>query len=224
MHSALQRTLTIRPQSVLSWAGEFDQSDRERTIVMLTNDDLSHGPRVAREAGLGRHLLKPIKRAELLDTIASVAAGAQTEAREPAAEPGPPRAENLRGLRILLAEDSEDNRLLIAAYLRGTPHQLDAAENGRVAVEMFKTRRYDLVLVHVNMPVLDGYSAVLSMRAWDREQGASPRPIVALTGRAMVEDRVRAIEAGCNGHLTKPLRRAVLMEAISRFTNAAPAS
>jgi CheY-like chemotaxis protein len=89
---------------------------------------------------------------------------------------------------------------------------------------MFKTRRYDLVLVDVNMPVLDGYSAVASMRTREREQGAGPTPIVALTGRAMVEDRVKAFEAGCNGQLTKPLRRAVLMEAISHFTNAAPAS
>jgi len=204
-------------------AREFDPSDRERTIVMLTSDDFPRGPRVAREVGLGRHLLKPIKRAELLDEVANVAARAQTVAGKPAAEPGPPRAENLRALRILLAEDSEDNRLLMAAYLRGTPHQLDTAENGRVAVEMFKTRRYDLVLVDVNMPVLDGYSAVAAMRTWEREQGAGATPILALTGRAMVEDRVRSIEAGCNGHLTKPLRSAVLMEAISRFTNAASA-
>ena len=58
------------------------------------------------------------------------------------------------------------------------------AENGRVAVEMFKTRHYDLVLVDLNMPVLDGYSAVASMRAWECEQGASPTWIVALTGRS----------------------------------------
>ena len=212
------------PDTGIELAKEFDPPDRESTIIMLTSDDLPRGPRVAREIGIGRHLLKPIKRAELLDAVASVAARAPTEPREPAIGPGPPREENLQGLRILLAEDSEENRLLIAAYLRGTSHQLDTAENGRVAVEMFKTRHYDLALVDMNMPVQDGYSAVASMRAWEREQGASPTPIVALTGRVMVEDRVRSIEAGCNGHLTKPLRRTLLMEAISRFTNAAPAS
>ena len=127
-------------------------------------------------------------------------------------------------IRILLAEDSEENRLLIAAFLRGTPHQLDTAENGRIAVEMFKASRYDLLLVDVNMPVLDGYSAVASIRAWEREHAASPTPIVALTGRAMVEDRARAIEVGCNGYLTKPLRRAVLMEAILRFTDTGSAT
>jgi two-component system, sensor histidine kinase and response regulator len=223
-YDAILLDAQMPPDIGIELAAEFDQSDRERTIVMLTNDDLPRGPRVAREAGLGHHLLKPIRRVELLDAVATVAARAQTEVRKPAAEPGPPRAENLRGLRILLAEDSEDNRLLIAAYLRGTPHQLHTAENGRVAIEMFKTRPYDLVLVDVNMPVLDGYSAVASMRTREREQGAGPTPIVALTGRAMVEDRVKAFEAGCNGQLTKPLRRAVLMEAISHFTNAAPAS
>ena len=214
----------MRPDLSIELAGELDPPDRDRTIIMLTSDDLTHAPHASRETGFGRHLLKPIKRAELLHAVANVASKGQATVMEPAAEPRLPQAENLQGLRILLAEDSEENRLLIGVYLRGTPHQLDTVENGRIAVEMFKIRRYDLLLVDVNMPVLDGYSAVASMRAWEREQGGSPTPIIALTGRAMVEDRVRAIEVGCNGYLTKPLRRAVLMEAISRFTNTAPAT
>ena len=173
------------PDDGIELAREFDSFDRERTIVMLTRDDFPHGPRAAREAGLGHHLLKPLKRAELIDAVASVAARRPNRGARPAAEPGSPRGENPPALRILLAEDSEDNRLLMAAYLRKTPHQLDTAENGRVAVEMFKTRRYDLVLVDLNMPVMGGYSAVAAMRGWEREQGASPTPIVALTGRAM---------------------------------------
>ena len=212
------------PDTGLELATKLEPSDRENTIIMLTSDDLPDGPRVACATGVGYHLLKPVKRAELLDAVASVLARARTDAKGPAIGAGPPREELVRGLRILLAEDSEENRLLISAYLRGTPHQLDTAENGRVAIEMFTTRRYGLVLVDLNMPVLDGFSAIASMRAWERTQRVSPTPIVALTGRAMVEDRVRSIEAGCNGHLTKPLRRAVLMEAISQFTSAAPAT
>ncbi|MBV8055840.1 MAG: response regulator, partial [Deltaproteobacteria bacterium] len=142
------------PDLGIELAQGFDLSERKCTIIMLTSDDLPRGPRVARKIGLARHLLKPIKRAELLDAVASVAARVQTAVKQPVNEPAPPQAEDLRGLRILLAEDSEENRLLIAAYLRGTSHQLDTAENGRVAVEMFKIRRYDLVLVDVNMPVL----------------------------------------------------------------------
>lgn len=207
------------PDNGIELAKEFDPSDRERTIIMITSDDLPHGPRLASESGLSRHLLKPVKRAELLDAVSSLAAKSQPEVRRPATELERAQEANVRGLRILLAEDSDENRLLIAAFLRGTPHQLDTAQNGHIAVEMFKSRRYDLVLIDVNMPVLDGYSAVASMRACEREQGASRTPIVALSGRAMVEDRVRAIGTGCDGYLTKPLRRAVLIEAISRFTN-----
>jgi CheY-like chemotaxis protein len=71
------------------------------------------------------------------------------------------------------------------------------------------------------MPVLNGYGAIAAMREWEREQNIGPTPIVALTGRAMVEDRTRSLEAGFVGHLTKPLRGEILLEAISRFTNEA---
>jgi two-component system, sensor histidine kinase and response regulator len=203
---------------------EFGPSNRERTIIMLTRDELCRTPDVPRGNGIDRYLLKPIKRTELLDAAASTLAKGRTEVTKPDSEWVPPREENLEGFRILLAEDSEENRLLIAAYLKDTAHQIDTAENGRIAVELFKTKRYDLLLVDVNMPVLDGYSAVASIREWEREQGANPIPIVALTGRAMVEDRTRALAAGCNSYLTKPLRRAVLIEAISRFTSRSPAN
>jgi CheY-like chemotaxis protein len=207
------------PNSGIALAMDFDPSDRQRTIVMLTSDDFPRGPRAASKAGLGRHLMKPVKRAELLNAVESVEARAQAAVGKHAPILRPFGGEDLRALRILLAEDSEDNRLLIEAFLRGTPHKLDTAENGRVAVDMFETRSYDLVLIDLNMPVLDGYKAVAAMRAWEREQGARPTPMVALTGRAMIEDRVRSVEAGCDAYLTKPIHRAVLMDAISRFTN-----
>jgi signal transduction histidine kinase/CheY-like chemotaxis protein len=205
------------PYSGMALAMEFESSARQRTIVMLTSDDFPRGPRIAREAGLGRYLMKPIKRAELLKAVESVSLRAQASAGKRAAELRSPGADNLRALRILLAEDSEDNRFLIEAFLRGTPHRLDTAENGRVAVDMFEARAYDLVLIDLNMPVLDGYKAVAKMRAWEREQRVSPTPMVALTGRAMIEDGVRSMEAGCNGYLTKPIHYTELLQVISRF-------
>jgi signal transduction histidine kinase/DNA-binding response OmpR family regulator len=204
------------PDSGIELAMKFDASDQQRTIVMLRSDDFPRGPRVARQAGLSHYLMKPIKSAELLNAVESVAR-AQPATGKHAGELTPPVPENRRALKILLAEDSEDNRLLIAAFLRDTPHKLDTAENGRVAVDMFEGRGYDLVLIDLNMPVLDGYKAVSAMRAWEREQRVSPTPMIALTGRAMIEDRVRSMQAGCNSYLTKPIRRAVLMDAISRF-------
>ena len=210
------------PDSGLELATELEPSDRENTIIMLTSDDFPDGPRVARATGCRLSPAETRLREPSYSTPLLVSRPALNRCQGAAIGAGPPREEHVRGLRILLAEDSEENRLLIAEYLRGTPHQLDTAENGRVAIEMFTTRRYGLVLVDLNMPVLDGFSAVASMRAWERST-SYPTPIVALTGRAMVEDRVRSIEAGCNGHLTKPIRRAVLMEAISQFTKALPA-
>ena len=219
-YQAILLDAQMPPDDGINLARRFGQSDRARTLLMLTRDDFPRTPRRAREAGLDRHLLKPLKPAELLGAVASVAAQGQTAPASPLTTPQPPNG--WPALSILLAEDSEDNRLLVAAYLRATPHHLDAAENGRVALGMFKAKHYDIVLVDVNMPVLDGLAAVASMRAWEREQGLSPTPILALTGRASAEDRRRSLEAGCNGHLTKPLRRDVLIEAITHFTQTAP--
>jgi CheY-like chemotaxis protein len=206
------------PDDGIEMASEFYPGDRERTVVMLTRDDLAYSLSAIREAGLGAYLLKPVKRAELLAAVADLTTGSQAEDADLAVRPLAPRADHQAARRILLADDSEDNRLLIAAYLRNTPHQLETAENGLVASEMFKHRRYDLVLLDLNMPVMSGYATAMAMRVWEREQGTSPTPILALTGRAMAEDRTRSIEAGCNDHLTKPIRSEVLMEAISRFT------
>ncbi|HJU10663.1 MAG TPA: response regulator [Candidatus Binataceae bacterium] len=198
---------------------ERDPLHRDRTIIMVARNERPVATHAADATSLGRYLLKPVKRTELIDAVSSLTIKRQSKAMDVHTEAGSLLEQRQQGCKILLAEDSEENRLLIAAYLRGTSHQLETAENGRIAVEMFKVNHYDLLLIDVNMPVMDGFSAVASMRAWEREQGTSPTPIIALTGRAMVEDRMRAIEAGCNGYLTKPLRRAVLMEAISRFTD-----
>lgn len=119
--------------------------------------------------------------------------------------------------RVLLAEDSPDNRLLVEMHLSRTPHRVDTAENGEVAVERFMSGDYDLVLMDVQMPVMDGYTATRRMRDWERENGRVPTPIVALTANALHEDRQKSLEAGCDAHLTKPIRKAALHEAIERY-------
>jgi two-component system, sensor histidine kinase and response regulator len=202
-------------------ASELDTSERESSILMLTRDNFPLATRPAREAHPHRHLLKPIKRAELLDAVATLTAEGQTVAARTAG-PQPKQAQPLPSLRILLVEDSEDNRLLVAAYLRATAHRLETAENGQIAVEMFNASRYDLVLLDVSMPVLDGLAAAAAIRAWEHQQSLRRTPIIALTGRATAGDRQRSIDAGCDGHLIKPLPREVLMEAITHFTHTVP--
>jgi PAS domain S-box-containing protein len=119
--------------------------------------------------------------------------------------------------RILLVDDSDDNRFLVESYLRDTPCRLEIAENGEAAVRKFKDNEYDLVLMDMQMPVMDGYAAVAAIRQWEREQNRPSTPIVALTAYAFDEDLERSRAVGCNAYLTKPLRKARLLETILEF-------
>jgi CheY-like chemotaxis protein len=123
-------------------------------------------------------------------------------------------AAEVKPLAILLAEDNPENVLLIQVMLKNTPHRLDFAENGRIALEKFKAGSYDLILMDVQMPELDGYAATAEIRRYEAEQDRTPTPIYALTAHALKEDEQRSLAAGCNGHLTKPIRKKVLLDAI----------
>ena len=114
--------------------------------------------------------------------------------------------------KILLAEDGEDNRELVAAHLRRAGAEVVIAVTGRLAVEAAKAQPFDLVLMDMQMPELDGYGAARALRA------AGMRvPIIALTANAMAEDRLKCLEAGCTEYLAKPISRAQLLRTLSRF-------
>ncbi len=119
---------------------------------------------------------------------------------------------------ILLVDDAEDNRLLVRAYLRRTHYQLDVAENGEEAVEKFKNVAYDLVLMDMQMPVMDGYSATRAIRQWEAQQSLEPKPIIALTAYALKEDAQKTLDAGCTAYLTKPVKKATLLETLTHYT------
>jgi signal transduction histidine kinase/CheY-like chemotaxis protein len=123
----------------------------------------------------------------------------------------------IRPLRILLADDSEENRFLIRAYLKESGCSIDEVANGAQAAEKFSENSYDVVLMDSDMPVLDGYGATRRMRALERERGSVATPIVALTAHAMREAEERSFQAGCSAHLTKPLKKATLLETIRRL-------
>jgi len=126
-----------------------------------------------------------------------------------------------RAPRILLVEDNVDNRLLIAAYLEATPYALTEAENGREAVDAFRAGAFDLVLMDVQMPIMDGYEATRAIRTFESETGRTRVPILALTANAVAEDVARSKEAGCSDHLTKPIRKKTLLAALeSHLTGA----
>ena len=115
---------------------------------------------------------------------------------------------NQRPISILIAEDSESNQDLLALYFKKTACILDFADDGRQAVEKFKTGRYDMVLMDIFMPVMDGLDATREIRAFEQEDGRDPTPVVAVTASAFEEDRENSINAGCTGFLSKPIRKA----------------
>jgi CheY-like chemotaxis protein len=119
-----------------------------------------------------------------------------------------------RPLHILLVEDSPDNQILVRSYLKSTPYQVDIAEHGGVAVEQFKQRQYDVILMDMNMPVMDGYEATRAIRAWEQEQDLPKTQIIALTALVLKEEGEKILKAGCNAHMTKPIKRQTLLEVL----------
>jgi CheY-like chemotaxis protein len=146
--------------------------------------------------------------------------GQQDQASQPQTQAtASPAGNSGKALNILVVEDNEDNQMLIHAYLMQTPHQLTLAENGAVAVERCKANTYDLVLMDVQMPVMDGYQATASIRQWEQTHQRLPTHIIALTANALAEDRQKSLAAGCNGHLTKPIKKAALLAAIEEVAS-----
>jgi len=120
-------------------------------------------------------------------------------------------------LCILLAEDVEENRLLIGLYLKNQPIDLVVATDGAEAVAAFaRTPHFDLALMDIQMPNLDGLTATREIRGMERDTGRGRTPILALTAQALAEETRQIIEAGCDAHLTKPIRKADLLAAIAK--------
>ncbi|MBF0319072.1 MAG: PAS domain S-box protein [Nitrospirae bacterium] len=130
-----------------------------------------------------------------------------------------PQAEppELKPLSILLVDDNEDNRNLIMVYLRKTPHKIEMAENGQIAVDKFISGSYDLVLMDMDMPIKDGLTAVREIRQWEVDKQAKRATILALTAHALKEHEEMSHDAGCDGHLAKPIKKAVLLEALAKY-------
>jgi PAS domain S-box-containing protein len=121
------------------------------------------------------------------------------------------KVSTIEGARVLLAEDSPDNQLLISHFLSSAGARVDAVDNGQQAVEKALQGHYDIVFMDIQMPVLDGYKATQILRS----RGYTGR-IVALTAHAMMDERAHSFEVGCDDHLTKPVNRAELIEAVAR--------
>ena len=124
----------------------------------------------------------------------------------------PAKQSVLSEIHVLVAEDSEDNQFLIQHMLTKLGATVDVANNGLEAFRMGLHGNYDIVLMDIQMPEMDGYEATRSLR-----EAGFRKPIIALTAHAMAEERARSKAAGCNGHLTKPLNLTELTDTIKNY-------
>jgi len=186
------------------------------TIIMLTSDCRRLDITRSKQIGITTTIAKPVKRAELHDVIATALGMVKAADEKPIlTDQSEPKV--LPPLHILLVEDNEDNILLIKSFLKKTACELEFAENGKVAVNKFVSGKYDLVLMDMQMPVMDGYTATRELRKWEMEKGVKATPIVALTAYATQEERQKSLDSGCTAHLTKPIKKAKLIELIHGY-------
>ncbi|HTT75851.1 MAG TPA: PAS domain S-box protein [Candidatus Binataceae bacterium] len=202
------------------------KAEHSLTVLMLSSDDFTAQPRHVHDSGIDGYLVKPVRRSDLFDAIGSALAAqpscADTAVMQPRdakalldKPPLTPVTQPDLSLNILLADDSKDNRLLIHAYLKNTGYLLDDAEDGAIAVAKLKAGNYDLVLMDMQMPVMDGLEATRTIRAWEQERGLPRTPVLVLTASALDEDVRQALGAGADMHVSKPIKKATLLSAIS---------
>jgi|CXWL01.1.fsa_nt_gi PAS domain S-box-containing protein len=184
-------------------------------LIMHVSDLQEEDIRRAQSLGITNYLYKPLSRRRLMDSLA-VALNLEPVGPAHQEEAAPVEQTAPVPCRILLVEDLEDNRDVITLFLKDTPYQVDMAENGAVALRKFQGGRYDLVLMDMQMPVMDGLTATAAIRAWERAQERRPTPIVALTANAFKEEEAKSLAAGCTAHLTKPIKKKTLLTAIAQ--------
>jgi CheY-like chemotaxis protein len=181
-------------------------------IMMLTSGDHPGDVSRCEQLGIAAYLLKPVKQSELFDAI-MLALGVFAAEDEASEVPGARRPSRLRPLRVLLAEDSLVNQKLAVSLLKKWGHTVVVTSNGREAMVAAKSEDFDVILMDVQMPDMDGLEATAAIRAGERHTGAHV-PIIAMTAHAMKGDRQRCLESGMDDYVAKPIRARHLFETI----------
>ena len=183
------------------------------TLMMLSSADRHDSAARCRELGVDAYMTKPIKRAELLNAItASMDAKSASKVRAMKRLPiDIERSE--RSLRVLLAEDNLVNQKLAVRLLEKRGHSVVVAENGKVALEAIEQQSFDVVLMDVQMPEIDGFEATIVIRQKEKITGGH-LPVVAMTAHAMKGDRERCLKIGMDGYISKPLQPSELFDTV----------
>jgi two-component system sensor kinase len=186
------------------------------SLIILSSAGQTENWSRCQELGIARYLIKPVKQSDLREAIVRVLSTREEPRSETAGDPAP-AAGPRRPLRILLAEDGLVNQRVAREFLERRGHAVVVANNGREAAEAVDREAFDLVLMDVQMPEMDGFAATRAIRQKEHTTG-SHIPIVAMTAGAFKDDRERCLKAGMDAYLTKPIRPATLYETIEAMT------
>ena len=192
------------------------QVGKDVTIIILTSYDYSEIEEAAKEAGVDAFISKPLFRSRLTATFRQLVTGkTETSARNYLDRMS---ATDYSGRRILLVEDNDLNREIAAEIIGMTKASVDTAENGEEALDKIAGAQpgtYDMVLMDIQMPIMNGYEATAAIRALGDER--SEVPIIAMTANAFAEDVQMAKNKGMNGHIAKPLDLEKLYEVLGKW-------
>lgn len=210
-----------------------DEAHKERPMVIMASPSQIGQP--TRDAGRTAFVSKPYRIEPLVRAVSEAIVASGVEQTQALVDAGrvddegnvqvPGREEEYQvdlsdeeiGGRILIAEDNRVNQLVVTNMISGLGFEIDIAENGRIAVEKFKAERYDLIIMDVSMPEMDGLEATKAIRAYERETSFGRVPIIAATAHAMEEDKRRCREAGMDDYLAKPLRQDAMIAKIRKW-------
>jgi CheY-like chemotaxis protein len=188
--------------------------------VLLTSSSAPQDQERAKALRVAARLLKPVKQSLLLDNLMRIMSPVRRESGSPHAPLGTMQSPVVlnadgRSLRILLAEDNDVNVKFARKLLENAGHTVTVAANGRQAVELWTGGGFDLVLMDVQMPEMDGLEATRQIR--QRERGGEARtPIIAMTANAMAGDREMCMDAGMDGYISKPVKKEAMLTEFQR--------
>ncbi|MHC4878797.1 MAG: response regulator [Planctomycetota bacterium] len=198
-------------------------------LLLLTSGGEADVRRRGDETAVAVCLTKPVKQIELYDAMmrllqASMPLTTDSHAQRRAVTPdneAQSPAQDIAPLRILLVEDSVPNQMVALAMLRSCGHDVELATNGRESLEMIAQGDFDVVLMDVQMPEMDGFEATARIRATEKDTGRHHQ-IIAMTAHALQGDREKCLAAGMDGYLTKPVRKADLVQVLADFVGTGP--
>lgn len=193
--------------------------ENDLPVLFLISDPQPSDHAQMQELGITHQIIKPVSRANLLVAARDAIMGQSAPAMLRPDQALPEARMSPRPLRILLVDDLEDNRDLVILFLKNLPYSVDTAVNGIEAVEKIQTGSYDIVLMDVQMPLMDGLQATATIRQWEPTVGRRPTPIIALTAQALTEEREKCLAAGYTAHLPKPIKKPDLLMTIADYTD-----